>query len=183
MPIALSASNAVVSLRRVVAFAAATFLAATVSAAPAAIAWDAQRVAGIVEAARAKRAQGDLAAAEQLCHVAFANIEDSVVGAYDDYVDRLEALQRAEAALVREQALRLHDLQAHRQDATGPTSTYLGFSPVEGLGAYAELQQSLDRADDAARLRSLALAYRQEQAAHVQRTLLYHQGKDPRGMC
>lgn len=145
--------------------------------------WDPARVAHIVDEARQARQQGDLVAAERLCYTVFETVDrDSVVG-YDAYADLLKTEHRAEEATVRAQAARLRELRAHRADSKGPTSTYLGFAPSDGLNAYAEMLQALGQADEAQRMRSLALAYRQVQVAHLQRTLMFSQGKDPRGAC
>jgi hypothetical protein len=84
---------------------------------------------------------------------------------------------------MRAPAARLRELRAHRADSKGPTSTYLGFAPSDGLNAYAELLQTLGQSGEAQRMRSLALAYRQVQEAHVQRTLMFSQGRDTRGAC
>jgi hypothetical protein len=145
--------------------------------------WDPARIAQTVDAARQARQQGDVMTAERLCYTAFETIEDSVVAAYDAYADRLKDTGSAEEPKVRAQALRLAELKASRRDAKQPTSTYLGFAPAEGLQAYAELLRGAREPAAAERMHSLALAYQQEQQAHVQRTLLFRQGKDPRGAC
>jgi hypothetical protein len=145
--------------------------------------WDPARVAHIVDEARQARRQGDLMAAERLCYTVFETVDRDSVSSYDAYADLLAAEHRAEEGTVRAQAARLHELRAHRLDSKGPTSTYLGFAPTDGLNAYAELLQSLGQPGEAQRMRSLALAYRQVQEAHFQRTMLFGQGKDPRGAC
>jgi hypothetical protein len=145
--------------------------------------WDPARVAQIVDQARQARRQGDLVAAEWLCYTVFETVDrDSVVG-YDAYADLLKTEHRAEEATVRAQAARLRELRAHRADSKGPTSTYLGFAPSEGLSDYAELLQTLGQPGEAERMRSLALAYRQVQVAHLQRSLMFSQGRDMRGAC
>jgi len=148
-----------------------------------AAAWDQALVARAVDAARQAHQQGDLMAAERLCHDAFEAVDQSALAAYDAYADLLRSEHRTEEATVRTQALRLHELRAQRSQQTQPTSTYLGFAPSDGLNAYADLLQTLQRPDDAQRMRSLAIAYRQVQQAHFQRTMLFQQGKDPRGAC
>jgi hypothetical protein len=174
-----------VALAAVIAFSAAAASAAPMEAASAAAApsWDQAGVARSVEAARQARRQGDLMAAERLCHAAFQTVEESALAAYDAYADRLAAEHGAEAATVRQQATRLHELKEQQSSATQPTSTYLGFSTSAGLQAYAELLRGLGHADEAERMRSLALAYQQVQQANFQRTQLFQQGKDPRGSC
>jgi len=145
--------------------------------------WDPARVARIVDEARQARRQGDLVVAERLCYTVFETVDRDAVVGYDAYADLLRTEHRAEEATVRAQAAQLHELRAHRFDSKGPTSTYLGFAPSDGLNAYAELLQTLGRSGEAQRMRSLALAYRQVQEAHLQRTLMFHQGRDPRGAC
>ncbi len=153
------------------------------SAHGAAVAWDQAGIAHTIDAARQARAHGDVMSAERLCHDAFQSIDASALAAYDAYADRLRAEQRPEEATVRAQAERLHEVKAQQTQSTQPTSTYLGFSTSGGLNAYADLLQSLHETDEAARMRSLALAYQQVQQAHFQRTQMFQQGKDPRGAC
>ena len=145
--------------------------------------WDPARIAQIVNEARQARRQGDLMAAERLCYTVFETVDRDSVSSYDAYADLLATEHRAEEATVRAQAARLRELRAHRLDSKGPTSTYLGFAPSDGLNDYAELLQTLGQSDEAQRMHSLALAYRQVQQAHLQRTVLFGQGKDPRGAC
>ena len=145
--------------------------------------WDPARVAQMVAEARQARQKGDVMAAEWLCYTVFETVDrDSVLG-YDAYAELLKTEHREEEAAVRAQAARLRELRAHRADSKGPTSTYLGFAPSDGLNAYAELLQTLGQSGEAQRMRSLALAYRQVQEAHLQRSLMFHQGRDPRGAC
>jgi hypothetical protein len=168
-------------------FASCAALAANPADGPAAsgaaVAWDPAGAARTIDAARQAHQRGDLMSAERLCYSAFQSIDASALAAYDAYADRLHAEHRAEEATVRAQSERLHALKAERSQATQPTSTYLGFSTSGGLNAYADLLQSLHEADEAARMRSLALAYQQVQQAHFQRTQMFQQGKDPRGAC
>lgn len=145
--------------------------------------WEPARIAQMVEAARQARQHGDMMTAERLCAAAFGTIEDSVTAAYDAYADRLKDTGSDDEPKVRARALRLRELNASRRDAKQPVSTYLGFSPAEGLQAYAELLRGAREPDEAERMHSLALAYQQEQQAHFQRTQLFRQGKDPRGAC
>jgi hypothetical protein len=148
-----------------------------------AVSWDPVAIAHTIDAARQARQQGDLMSAERLCYAAFQSIDASALAAYDAYADRLHAEHRAEEAAVRGQSVRLHEVKAQQGQGNQPTSTYLGFSTAGGLNAYADLLQSLHEADEAARMRSLALAYQQVQQAHFQRAQLFQQGKDPRGAC
>jgi hypothetical protein len=148
-----------------------------------AVSWDPATIAHTIDAARQARQHGDVMGAERLCHDAFESIDASALAAYDLYADRLQAEHRPEEATVRAQAVRLHEVKAQQNHGTQPTSTYLGFSTAGGLSAYADLLQSLHEADEAVRMRSLALAYQQVQQAHFQRTQLFQQGKDPRGNC
>ena len=145
--------------------------------------WDPARIAQIVNEARQARRQGDLMAAERLCYTVFETVDRDSVVSYDAYADLLATEHRPEEGTVRAQAAQLHELRAHRVDSKGPTSTYLGFAPTDGLNAYADLLQSLGQPGEAQRMHSLALAYRQVQQAHFQRTMLFRQGKDPRGAC
>jgi hypothetical protein len=144
--------------------------------------WDVAAVGRTIDAARQARQRGDLMAAERLCHAAFRAVDESALAAYDAYAERLEAEHRGEAATVRAQAARLHEVKA-QQAGTQPTSTYLGFSTAGGLQAYADLLRGLGDGDQAERMRSLALAYQQVQQAQFQRTQLFQQGRDPRGAC
>lgn len=154
-----------------------------VHAAPEQAGRDPARVAQTVDAARQARQQGDVMAAERLCYAAFDTIETSVLAAYDAYADRLKEANSADAPTVRTQAQRLHELRASRAGAKEPASTYLGFAPADGLHAYAELLRGVHYLAEAERMHSLALAYQQEQQAHFNRTMLFRQGKDPRGAC
>ena len=163
--------------------AVATAAPAEGAHADAASSWDQAGVARNIDAARQARQQGDLMAAERLCYAAFQSVDDSALAAYDAYADRLKAEHRAEEPTVRAQAARLHELRVQHSRATQPTSDYLGFSTSGGLQAYAEFLRSLGEAGEAERMHSLALAYQQVQYAQVQRTLLFQQGKDPRGSC
>jgi hypothetical protein len=149
----------------------------------AASSWDQAGVARNIDAARQARQQGDLMAAERLCHAAFESVEESALAAYDAYADRLKAEHRGEEATVRAQAARLHELKVQHSQATRPTSNYLGFSTSGGLQGYAEFLRSLGETGEADRMRSLALAYQQVQQAHFQRTQMLQQGQDPRGAC
>jgi hypothetical protein len=168
-------------------FASGAVLAADPAGSPsahvAAVAWDPAGIAHTIDAARQAREHGDVMGAERLCHDAFQSIDTSALAAYDAYADRLRAEQRPEEATVRAQAARLHEVKAQQGQSTQPTSTYLGFSTSGGLNAYADLLQGLHEPDEAARMRSLALAYQQVQQAHFQRTQMFQQGKDPRGAC
>ena len=145
--------------------------------------WDPARMGRTIASARLARQQGDLDAAERLCREAFESVDRSALAAYDAYADRLHAEHRAEEAAVRDQSERLHALKAAQSRGTEPSSTYLGFAPAEGLKAYADLFASLHEPDEAQRMRSLALAYQQVQQAEFQRTMMFRQGKDPRGSC
>ena len=145
--------------------------------------WDPVVVAQTVDAGRAARKAGDLGTAERLCYTAFQAVDRSALASYDAYADLLEAEHRPEAPRVREQAVRLREVKASQGRGTQPGSTYLGFAPADGLDAYAALLLTLDRPDASQRMRSLALAYRQVQQAHFERTMLFRQGKDPRGAC
>jgi hypothetical protein len=145
--------------------------------------WDPAAIARTVDAARQARQHGDVMGAERLCRDAFGSIGASALAAYDAYADRLKAEHRPEEATVRAQAARLHELQAEQARGAQATSSYLGFSTVGGLNAYADLLQGLHEADEAARMRSLALAYQQVQQANFQRLQLSQQGRDPRGAC
>jgi len=145
--------------------------------------WDSARVARMVDSARQARRQGDLMTAERLCSAAFETIDRSMLAAFDAYAEFLKAERRAEAQTVRAQSAQLHELKAHQNEGTQPTSTYLGFAPSEGLRAYADLLQARQQPVEAERIRSLALAYQQAQQAQFQRTTLFQQGKDPRGAC
>ena len=161
-------------------------LAATAQSAAEATAaapWNPTAMGRTIDAARDARRQGDLATAERLCHDAFESVDRSALDAYDAYVERLHAQHRAEEASVRDQSARLHELKVEQSRGTQPTSTYLGFAPADGLKAYAELLATSQQPDDAARVRSLALAYQQVQQAHFQRTMMFRQGQDPRGSC
>jgi hypothetical protein len=145
--------------------------------------WDSAPIARMVDSARQARLQGDLALAEKLCYAAFETVDRSALAAFDAYADLLKIEHRAEEPAVRAQSAQLHEIKAQQRKGTQPTSTYLGFVPNDVLNAYANLLQALQRPDEAQRIRSLALAYQQVQQAHFQRTLLYRQGKDPRGAC
>lgn len=114
---------------------------------------------------------------------ATAIVDRSALAAYDAYADLLKAEQRTEEAAVRVQAARLHEVKASAAQGGQPASTYLGFMPADGLAGYADLLQSLGRSDEAGRMRTLADAYRQVQQMHFARTMLWKQGKDPRGNC
>ena len=173
---------ALITLTALVGWAADPGRAADSNTNSAEVTWDAAQVARMVNAARQARQQGDLMAAERLCYTAFQTVDQSALAAYDAYVDLLTTEHRAEEPTVRAQAARLHEVKAH-QGGTEPTSTYLGFAPTDGLNAYADLLRTLEHPDEAQRMRSLALAYQQVQQAHFQRTMLYRQGKDPRGAC
>lgn len=145
--------------------------------------WDPVQVSRIVNDARRIRSQGDLAAAERLCRNAFQIIDQSALAGYDAYAE-LEAVEHLpDEQKVRGHAARLHEIKEAQAHASQPTSSYLGFSPAEGLNAYADLLKGLQREDDAARIRSLARAYQQVQQTHFRRTMLFEQGKDPRGSC
>ena len=74
-------------------------------------------------------------------------------------------------------------MNAEQHLGTQPTSTYLGFAPSDGLKVYAHLLSTLHEDDESRRMRSLALAYRQVQQAHFQRTMMFRQGQDRRGSC
>jgi hypothetical protein len=148
-----------------------------------AVSWDSAAIARTVDAARRARQHGEVMSAERLCHDAFESIGASALAAYDAYADRLKAEHRPEEATVRAQAARLHALKVEQAQGAQATSSYLGFSTAGGLNAYADLLQSLHEADEAARMRSLALAYQQLQQANFQRLQLLQQGKDPRGAC
>ena len=145
--------------------------------------WDPARATAIVEAARTAQRQGDLLAAEHLCYGYATIVDRSALAAYDAYADLLKAEQRTEEAPVRVQAARLHEVKASAAQGGQPASTYLGFMPADGLAGYADLLQSLGRSDEAGRMRTLADAYRQVQQMHFARTMLWKQGKDPRGNC
>lgn len=145
--------------------------------------WDSARNARLVDSARQARQQGDLAVAEKLCYATFETVDRSALAAFDAYADLLRIERRAEEPTVRAQSAQLHEIKAQQRTGTQPTSMYLGFVPADVLNAYADLSQALQRPDEAQRIRSLALAYQQVQQAHVQRTVLYRQGKDPRGAC
>ena len=67
-------------------------------------AWDPANMSRTIDAARQSRQQGDLAAAERLCHAAFDSVDRSALAAYDAYADRLRADHRTEEASVREQS-------------------------------------------------------------------------------
>ena len=163
--------------------AAAIGAGATESRAKVPASFDIAGVARSIDAARQARQRGDVLTAERLCYGAFQIVEESALVAYDAFADRLQLEGRAEAATVRAQSARLHELNAQRSLGTELTSTYLGFSTSGGLQAYADLLRSLNEIDEAERIRSLALAYQQVQQAHFQRTQLFQQGKDPRGAC
>jgi len=145
--------------------------------------WDVAGMGRTIAAARQARQAGDLDTAEQLCRVAFDSVERSALAAYDAYADRLKAEHRSDESTVHEQSARLHALKAEQGRGTQPTSTYLGFAPSDGLNAYADLLSSVRDDDGSRRMHSLALAYQQVQQAHFQRTMLFRQGKDPRGSC
>lgn len=145
--------------------------------------WDPSQVARIVNDARRTRATGDLAAAERLCRTVFQIIDRSALAGYDAYAELETAEHLPDEQKVRGQAARLHEIKEAQAHASQPTSSYMGFAPSEGLNAYAVLLQGLQREEDAARIRSLALAYQQVQKTHFQRTMLFQQGKDPRGAC
>lgn len=147
------------------------------------LSWDPARMGRWIAAARQSRQEGELMAAERLCRDAFESVEQSALAAYDAYAARLEVEHRNEAGTVRERSARLHALKAERSRGSQPTSTYLGFAPSDDLTAYADLLSSLHEADASQRMRSLALAYQQVQQAHFQRTMMFRQGKDPRGSC
>jgi hypothetical protein len=146
-------------------------------------AWDSALVARMVDSARQARQQGDLMAAEKFCYAAFEAVDRSALAAFDAYADLLSIERPAQEPAVRAQSAQLHELKAQHRQGTQPTSTYLGFAPSDGLNAYADLLQALQRPDEARRIRSLALAYQQVQQAHFQRIMLFRQGKDPRGAC
>ena len=145
--------------------------------------WDPPRVASTFEAARQAHAQGDLISAERLCRTAFEAVDDGVLAGYDAYVAQLNAERRADEATMRDRVRQLRAQREQRRTATQPTSSYLGFSPTQDLDGFADLLQSRAHPDEAQRMRSLAVAYGRVQQAHVQRTVLFHQGKDPRGTC
>lgn len=146
-------------------------------------AWDQALVGRLIGEARQARQQGDLMAAEKLCYSAFRIVDETALAAYDAYASRLAAEDRADAVTVRERSDRLHAVKAAQASGSQPSSTYLGFSPAEGINAYADLLANLQQSDEAERMRSLARAYQQVQQAHFQRTMMYRQGQDPRGSC
>ena len=143
--------------------------------------WDPARVGHTIADARQARQEGDLNAAERLCHDAFESVDSSALAAYDAYADLLHVEHRVEEATVRGQSERLHAVKVEQRRSTRPSSTYLGFAPAEGLKAYADLLASLQQRDDAQHIRSLALAYQQVQQAHFQRTTMFRQGQDRAG--
>ncbi len=145
--------------------------------------WDPSRIDGMVAAARQARERGDLASAERLCYTAFLTVDHHAVESYDAYADLLKAEHRVEEPTVRAQAARLRESKAAQSTGTQPSSSYLGFAPPDGLNGYADLLQAVGQTAESQRMRSLALAYRQVQQAHFSRTMLYRQGKDPRGAC
>ena len=145
--------------------------------------WDPAATSKAVDAARRARERGDLQTAEVLCYRSFREVDEAALASYDAYAELAAADRRADAQTVREQAVKLRASKVGQAQGNAPSSLYLGFAPVDGLDAYADLLQSHARADDAQRTHALALAYRQVQQAHFNRTVLYRQGKDPRGTC
>ena len=156
---------------------------ATTSGATADAPWDPAATAKAVDAARQARETGDLQTAEMLCYRGFQQVDASALASYDAYADLASADRRTDAQTVREQAVTLRASKVAQSQGKEPSSNYLGFAPADGLEAYAGLLQAHARVDDARRTQALALAYRQVQRAHFDRTMLYRQGKDPRGVC
>lgn len=155
----------------------------TTSGATADAPWDPAATAKAVDAARQAREKGDLQTAEMLCYRGFQRVDAATLASYDAYADLAQADGRPDARAVREQAVKLRATKASQGQGKEPGSSYLGFAPADGLDAYADLLQSHARVDDARRAHALAIAYRQVQQAHFDRTMLYRQGRDPRGVC
>lgn len=123
--------------------------------------------------------QGDLAAAERLCYPTFLTVDRHALEGLDAYADLLEADHRR----TRAHAVRLREIKTSQMNGTEPGTTNLGFLPSDALNSHAEPLQALGRPGESQRMRSLVAAYQQVQQAHFERTLLYRQGKDPRGTC
>ena len=145
--------------------------------------WDPALFGRLIGDAHQAHQKGDLMAAERLCYSAFRIVDETALAAYEAYAIRLAAEHRADAARVREQSDRLHAIKAAQAAGSQPSNGYLGFSPAEGIAAYADLLASLHQPDEAEHQRLLARAYQQVQQAHFQRATMYRQGHDPRGSC
>ena len=146
-------------------------------------AWEAAQWERMILAAKQAREQSNKADAERLCSQALSYVDASAVKSLYEYAELLSAQNRGDGAEVRAKADKLRESKIQAAQATRPGSTYLGFAPGDELNEYAALLQELHRGAEAEAMRALSEAYKYAQQAHGARSILFMQGKDPRGEC
>jgi hypothetical protein len=135
------------------------------------------------QAVRSAREHNDRVDGERWCGVGLNYIEASVLAYLNEYAELLTKQNDEGAGRARINAQNFTELHEAHLHMRSSTNAYLGFVPDQELNAYAEQLQKLQREADAMDARALAVAYKQTQTAHVDRTLLNRAGKDPRGVC
>jgi len=129
-------------------------------------------------AVKSAREHGDKLEAEGLCFRAIPYVEAQAIKALRDYAELLDSQQAGSGADTRTKAERLAQVKAQQAQAS-----YLGFVVWDELNGYADTLHEAQRESDSQAMRVLAAAYKYSQEVHVRRTLLMHEGKDPRGEC
>jgi len=138
-------------------------------------------------AVKSAREHGDKLEAEGLCFRAIPYVEAQAIKALRDYAELLDSQQAGSGADTRTKAERLAQVKDQQAQATLPGrsygNSYLGFVVWDEINGYADTLHEAQRESDSQAMRVLAAAYKYSQEVHVRRTLLMHEGKDPRGEC